>query len=150
MTSGVWAVLLSAATSGAGDWPQWRGPDRDGIGRGLSSAGSWPAELQRRWYVPVGSGQSSPVFARGRAYLFTREGEVEVARALDVTTGRVVWRRGYRAPYRAYPGAASYGSGPKSTPVLYGEKLFTLGIGGTLTAFDVRDGHIAWQSEFSG
>jgi outer membrane protein assembly factor BamB len=75
---------------------------------------------------------------------------MEVARALDLETGQVVWRRGYPAPYRVYPGAASYGSGPKSTPVLYGERLFTLGIGGTLTAFHVRDGHIAWQSEFSG
>jgi outer membrane protein assembly factor BamB len=75
---------------------------------------------------------------------------MEVARALDLRTGKVLWRQGYRAPYTVYPGAASYGSGPKSTPIVYEEKLFTLGIGGVLTAFDARNGKIVWQNVFAG
>jgi outer membrane protein assembly factor BamB len=83
-------------------------------------------------------------------FLFAREGERETARALDLRTGKDRWRQGYAAPYTVYPGAASYGSGPKSTPVLYEGRLFTLGISGILTSFDAKDGRIAWQKDFTG
>ena len=75
---------------------------------------------------------------------------MEVARALDLRTGRTLWRQGYPAPYSVYPGAASYGSGPKSTPVVSTGRLFTLGIGGILTAFDAGDGRVLWQKDFAG
>jgi outer membrane protein assembly factor BamB len=75
---------------------------------------------------------------------------MEVARALDLRTGKTIWRQGYRAPYNVYPGAASYGSGPKSTPVVHEGRLFSLGIGGILTAFDAKDGRVVWQKDFAG
>ncbi len=83
-------------------------------------------------------------------FLFTREGERETARALDLRTGTIRWQQGYSAPYSVYPGAASFGSGPKSTPVLHDGRLFTLGISGILTAFDAKDGRISWQKTFAG
>jgi outer membrane protein assembly factor BamB len=83
-------------------------------------------------------------------FLLGREGEMEVARALDLRTGALRWRQGYRAPHTVYPGAAAYGSGPKSTPVVHQGRLFTLGIGGILTAFDAGDGRLLWQRSFSG
>jgi outer membrane protein assembly factor BamB len=98
----------------------------------------------------VGSGQSTPVVAGDTAYVFTREKDAEVARAVDLASGRVRWRSEYPAPYRVYPGAASFGAGPKSTPVVHQGRLFTLGIGGVLTAFDARDGRVAWQKDFAG
>jgi outer membrane protein assembly factor BamB len=98
----------------------------------------------------VGSGQASPVVAGGTAFAFGREEDREVARAVDVATGRVLWSAGYAAPYKVYPGAASFGAGPKSTPVVHEGRLFTLGIGGVLTAFDAASGRVAWQRDFAG
>jgi outer membrane protein assembly factor BamB len=98
----------------------------------------------------VGSGQSSPVVSGGLVFVFSREGEEEVARALELQTGRVLWRQGYPAPYEVYPGALSYGGGPKSTPVVHEGRLFTLGISGILTAFDAASGRRLWQESFAG
>jgi outer membrane protein assembly factor BamB len=142
------AVVAGAAPSGTADWTQWRGPSRDAIAAG--EARTWPAALTSEWRSAVGSGQSSPVVSGDTVFAFGREGEQEVARALSLRTGALLWRRDYPAPYRVYAGAASFGAGPKSTPVFYDGRLFTLGISGILTAFDAKDGRIAWQKDFTG
>ena len=144
-------AALAATPPGGGsqDWTQWRGPARDGAAA-LEEASPWPAELTRRWRLPIGSGQSSPVVAGDTLYVFSRQKDAEVARALDLSSGRELWRREYAAPYKVYPGAVSFGAGPKSTPLLHEGRLFTLGIGGILTAFDAKDGRIAWQKDFAG
>ena len=142
-------TLLSVAASAGWDWPQWRGPNRD-ASSAAGSAQPWPSELAQRWRLEVGTGQSSPVVSQGTAFVFTREGGAEVARAVSLATGKTLWRSEYPAPYSVYAGAASFGSGPKSTPVLHEGRLFTLGIGGVLTAFAAKDGRIAWQKTFAG
>jgi outer membrane protein assembly factor BamB len=143
------SLIAAASAVPPADWTQWRGPDRNGVARETATP-AWPAELARRWRSAVGGGQSSPVVAGDTVFVFSREGEAEVARALELATGRERWRREYPAPYRVYPGAASFGGGPKSTPVVHEGRLFTLGIGGVLTAFEARDGRIAWQKDFAG
>ena len=143
-------TLLIGAAANAADWPQWRGPNRDAAIEAHAAPLPWPAELSRRWRSQVGAGQSSPVVSGGTVFLFSREEELEVARAMDLRTGKTLWRQGYRAPYRVYPGAAFYGSGPKSTPVVHQGGLFALGISGILTAFDAKDGRILWQKDFAG
>jgi outer membrane protein assembly factor BamB len=142
--------LLSVAVADPADWPQWRGPNRDATSAAKGAPRSWPHQLTQQWRSPVGSGQSSPVVASGAAFLFSREGGMEVARALELRTGRTLWRHEYPAPYSVYRGAESYGSGPKSTPVVHQGRLFTLGISGILTGFDTRDGRIVWQKDFTG
>jgi len=141
--------LLSLVAVAPGDWPQWRGPNRDATSEARGLPGAWPTELSERWRAHVGGGQSSPVVAGDTTFSFSREQDMEVARALDLRTGKTLWRRGYPAPYAVYPGAASYGSGPKSTPVLDEGRLFTLGISGILTAFDATQGRILWQKDFA-
>ena len=143
-------VLLSAASSNVWDWPQWRGPDRDATTKASHASQVWPAELTQRWRSRLGAGQSSPVVSGDTVFLFSREEDKETARAVDLRTGKERWRQGYPAAYSVYPGAASYGSGPKSTPVLYDGRLFTLGISGILTGFDAKDGRIVWQKSFAG
>jgi outer membrane protein assembly factor BamB len=145
------ATLLTAAASAAGDWSQWRGPDRDASsGAEGSLARGWPESLSRVWRVDAGSGQSSPVVDSTTVYVFGREGQRETAQGLDLRTGKVLWRQGYEAPYDVYPGAAGYGSGPRSTPVVHEGRLFTLGISGILTAFGARDGRVLWRRDFAG
>jgi outer membrane protein assembly factor BamB len=144
------ALWLGAAPAAPGDWPQWRGAARDGVGAADGGFREWPSHLRRKWRTEVGSGQSSPVVSGGTVFLFTREGEEEVARALHLVTGEVRWRQAYPAPYAVYPGALSFGGGPKSTPVVHEGRLFTFGISGILTAFDATSGKRLWQKTFAG
>ena len=150
LTSLAMGLLLGAAPADVADWSQWRGPHRDAVGEPSRPSGDWPAELSLRWRAEIGAGQSSPVVAGRSVFLFSRENGREVAHALDLQSGRLLWRQGYPAPYDVYPGAASYGSGPRSTPVVSEGRLFTLGISGILSAFDAADGRLIWQKDFKG
>jgi outer membrane protein assembly factor BamB len=145
----VLSVFLMQNLFAFDQWSQWRGANRDGIAGDVFPA-TWPNALTKKWQIQVGEGQSSPVVSNDTAYTFTREGEEEVARAINVTTGKVLWRNSYPAPYKVYSGAASYGSGPRSTPVIHQNKLFTLGISGILSAFDAQSGALKWQKQFDG
>lgn len=136
--------LIFAAAMQAQDWPQWRGPARDGVARGLDRR-DWPEKLNTKWRVKAGTGHSSPLVAGDRVFLFTREGGDEVTRMLDLASGKVIWRQAYAAPYRINPAAAHHGEGPKSTPVLTDGRLFTLGISGMVTAWDAASGKQLWR-----
>ena len=143
-------ILLAAGPSLAGDWPQWRGPNRDGSTGDLFVPQTWPKTLKEEWRVTVGVGHSSPLLANGKIYLHTRQGEEEVVLCLDAQTGKQLWKSSYRAPYEMHPAARDHGKGPKSTPVVSNGKVFTLGIGGVLSCFDARSGKLLWRREFSG
>ncbi len=133
----------------AQEWPQWRGPNRDGVVTSFSVPQTWPDALELKWKVTVGSGHASPVVAEGKVYIHSRQEDQEVASCRDLDTGGLVWRRRYPAPYRMSSAARGHGKGPKSTPVVQGGRLFTLGIGGILSCFDARTGDLKWQNAFS-
>jgi outer membrane protein assembly factor BamB len=97
----------------------------------------------------VGLGHASPIVAGGRVLAFCREGEDEVLRALDLATGREVFRQSYPAPYTLNPAAAGHGKGPKSTPVLSDGRVYTLGISGILSAWDAATGRVVWRKDFA-
>ncbi|HVR72302.1 MAG TPA: PQQ-binding-like beta-propeller repeat protein [Vicinamibacteria bacterium] len=143
----VFAVLATAAA--AQEWPQWRGPGRDGLVPGKVAL-AWPRALTPAWKVPIGIGYSSPVVSGPRVFTFAREGENEVAASLDLATGQAVWRESYPAPYTVNSAAAGHGKGPKSTPVVHGGRLYTLGIGGILSALDAATGRLLWRKDFRG
>jgi outer membrane protein assembly factor BamB len=144
------ASTLTAGAGRAGNWSQWRGPERDGVVHGLSLPTHWPVALVRQWHVTVGEGHSSPVVAGDRVYVFSREGDREVARALELDSGKQLWRSDYPAPYLVNPAARAHGKGPKSTPLVHAGKLYTLGIGGTLSCFDADTGRLRWRKDFTG
>jgi outer membrane protein assembly factor BamB len=77
--------------------------------------------------------------------MFTRQGENEVMRAIDAGTGKGVWQTSYAAPVTVAPAAKAHGPGPKSTPTFANGRLFTLGMGGIVTAFDAAGGKQLWQ-----
>src|SRR5580658_9944302 len=108
------ACMIAAAW--AEDWPQWRGPNRDGVATGFIEPKAWPEKLQLKWKVEVGEGHSSPVVADGRIYMHTRQGDREVVSCLRPEDGQVIWQEGYTAPYTVNPAAAAHGKGVKSTP----------------------------------
>jgi outer membrane protein assembly factor BamB len=133
-------------TPPSSDWPQWRGPRRDGsIAAELPA--EWPAALTKRWETVAGAGHSSPVVAGNRVVVFARQNDREVTLALDLGTGREIWRDDYAAPYAVNSAARAHGPGPKSTPALAAGRVFTFGIGGILSALDLATGKVLWRTQ---
>ncbi|HLY19852.1 MAG TPA: PQQ-binding-like beta-propeller repeat protein [Bryobacteraceae bacterium] len=142
------ALAVLALPTAAEDWPQWRGPHRDGLATGFPEPKTWPEKLALKWKVTVGEGHSSPVVAGGKIYIHTRQGEDEVVTAVRAEDGKTVWRQSYPAPYTMNPAATTHGKGVKSTPLVEDGRVFTFGINGTLSAFDAQTGKPQWRKEF--
>jgi outer membrane protein assembly factor BamB len=142
------AHLLPAASGRAQDWPQWRGPNRDGVVHGIKVPAKWPRALVEEWKVPVGEGVSSPVVVGGKVYLLTRQkADEEIVMCLDLASGKEVWRSAYPAPYRL--GGPAHGfEGPRSTPAVADGRVFTFGISGILSCLDAGTGRVLWRKDF--
>src|SRR5688572_1262065 len=96
----LWSLVVRVeAQNNSSDWTQWRGPNRDGAIVSFREPPVWPDQLTRRWTVEVGSGYSTPLVAGDRVYMFSRQGENEVMRALDAASGKVIWETDYPAPF---------------------------------------------------
>jgi outer membrane protein assembly factor BamB len=138
------AAALLAAGLGA-DWPQLLGPARNGTSAEKGLLDTWPKKGPPVvWQRDVGEGYSSPVVAGGRLVLFHRVGRAEVVECLDAATGKPRWKFQYATSYEDKFGK---GDGPRSTPVIAGGKVYTLGPGGTLTCLEMAGGAKVWQKE---
>lgn len=149
---GTWSIFYLAAVligPTVADWPQWRGPKRDGHAVGFQSPEAWPEELNQAWQIEVGLGHSAPIVVQRRVYQFSREGTNEVLRILDLETGKQQFIDQYPALYEVNPAAAAHGPGPKSTPVYGAGHVYTLGISGILSAWNGQTGSFVWRREFS-
>jgi outer membrane protein assembly factor BamB len=142
-------VVILAATVGAQrpatDWTQWRGPNRDGAAP-FTAPQTWPENLARKWSVEIGQGYATPLVVGNRVYVFSRQGENEVMTALDLDTGKEVWKNpGYAAPFEMMSATKQHGPGPKSTPVYANGRLYSIGMTGVVTAWDAASGKQIWQ-----
>jgi len=150
---GVAAVIGVASAVGGqsrpADWPQWRGPNRDGAVASFTEPASWPDQLTRKWKIDVGIGYATPILIGNRVYMYSRRDDNEVLAAIEADTGKVIWQSGYAAPYTMHPAAVRHEKGPKSTPTFAGGKLYTLGMSGIVTAFDAATGKQLWQKPAS-
>jgi outer membrane protein assembly factor BamB len=142
--AGMVSQAQQKATDPGTDWPQWRGPRRDGSLDAPLPA-QWPEALKKRWEMPVGAGHASPVVSGDKVVVMARQGDQEIVRALDLASGAEIWRAAYPALFTVNPAARSHGPGPKSTPAVAGGRAFTLGISGILSAFDLADGKLLWR-----
>jgi outer membrane protein assembly factor BamB len=154
LTAGSLALTAFAGVTGgrlasqaSPDWPQWRGPNRDGVLASFVEPKTWPETLTQKWKLTVGVGYATPVLIGTRLYMFARQDANEVMMAIDADTGKIAWQAGYPAPVRINPVAARHGEGPKSTPAFANGKLYTLGMGGIVTAWDASTGKVLWQKE---
>jgi outer membrane protein assembly factor BamB len=139
------ALVTANAQNSSLDYTQWRGPNRDGSAASFAQPQAWPDTLTMRWKVDVGEGYATPIVVGNRVYTHTRQGGNEVMSALDSSSGKVIWQTSYPAPYKMNPATKNHGQGPKSTPLFFNGKLYTLGISGIVSAFDAASGKLLWQ-----
>jgi outer membrane protein assembly factor BamB len=140
--AGLSAIVQSQSPT---DWTQWRGPSRDGVIRSFTPPQTWPDELIRRWNVEIGTGYATPIVVADRVYQFSRIGENETMTAFDAATGKTLWQGGYPALFTLANVAAAHGKGPKATPVFFNNRLYSIGMTGTVTAWDATSGERVWQ-----
>jgi outer membrane protein assembly factor BamB len=137
--------LVGASCVFAQDWPQWRGPNRDGKVTGFKAPEEWPKELKLRWKTTVGSGDATPALVGDKLYTFTRQGDDEVTTCLEVVSGEELWMDKYAA--QAVTGAAARHPGPRSSPAVANGKVVTLGVGGVLSCLDAGTGKVVWRKD---
>jgi outer membrane protein assembly factor BamB len=147
-------ALLPAAALRADDWPQWRGPNRDGAWREDRVLQAFPAKgLTVRWRAPAGWGFSSPVVAKGRVYLADSEvvkpRAKERVRCFDESTGKVLWAHVYAVAYEDWAFDPKQEVGPVATPVVHDGKVYAVGRVGHLFCLDARTGAVLWQRDLA-
>jgi outer membrane protein assembly factor BamB len=146
------AFLLLIFIAGAGfcpiavaanDWPQFLGPDRNGVYAGKDLAKTWPKEgPPKGWEKKVGQGFSGPVAANGKLVLFHRIGDQETVNCFDAKSGNAAWTFEYRTAYRDDFGNDE---GPRATPTIAHGKVFTFGAEGALHCIDFATGKKLWN-----
>jgi len=123
------------------DWPQWRGPQRNGISAEKGWQWRWgPGGPQRLWTAQLGQGFSAVAIQDGRLYTMGNVGGQDVIYAFNAANGRLLWRQGYPCA----PG--DYG-GPRATPTVEGSRVYTLSRDGRAFCLDARTGRVLWQSD---
>ena len=136
-------ALLGAALAGAQDWPQWRGPNRDGKAAGFTAPKDWPKELTKKWSIPVGDGVATPALVGDKLYVFSRQSGNEIIRCLDTGNGKEIWHDKYESGEA--PRMAAQFSGPRSSPAVADGKVVTLGVKGIVSCYDAASGKKLWR-----
>lgn len=157
----VTAWVMAAGIAAADDWPQWMGPQRDGVWRETGILEKFPAGGPKvLWRVKIAGGYAGPAVADGRVYVTDYLTDADPRKlsnpserpkltgkerihCLDARTGKVLWMHAYDCPY-----SISYPAGPRCTPTVHGGKVYTLGAEGNLLCLDARAGTVRWSKAF--
>lgn len=140
------ALSLPLPLALAADWPQWRGPGRDGVAPGVTLPAKWPAEAPApKWKAFVGLGYSGPAVAGGRVFILGRVKGDERCLAFDADTGKELWKVEYPEPF--VPPDPTAGKGPNSTPTVDGDRVYMLGLGGRFHCLDAAAGRVLWAHD---
>ncbi len=142
-------LLLYGVVSivGATDWPQWRGPNRDGISEEMGFLKEWPdSGPQVLWRVSLGEGFSGISAVGGHVYTMFSEGDDEFVVCLNAANGEEIWRFRSDINYIESMG----GNGPRATPMIDGELLFTVTAQGKLYALNTENGEKVWSHDLQG
>jgi len=156
-------AMLLTVTARADDWPQWLGPRRDGVWRENGVVDRMPkGGPPIRWRAPVGGGYAGPAVAGGRVFVTdwapTGDGKAspdatgrrvragrERVHCLRESDGSVLWTHQYDCPY-----GIDYAAGPRTTPVVDGDRVYAYGAEGHLVCLDVQSGKPHWSVRLAG
>lgn len=147
---------LAARPLPADDWPQWMGPQRDNVWRETGLVDKFPENGPPvLWRAPVASGYAGPAVAGGRVFVtdYVSDDELKIGNfqrkevngtervlCLEESSGKLIWKHEIEVTY-----AISYPSGPRCTPLVSGDRVYTLGAEGHLFCFDVNSGKVIWK-----
>jgi len=134
-------LLVFSTVVSAADWPQWLGPNRDGVSS--EKVAPWKEVPKVLWRQAVGEGNSSPVVTEGRVFIHAKikDKDEEEVTAFDAKSGKELWRVTYaRDKFQSL-----YGNGPRATPAVADGRVYTFGITGILTCFEAASGKQLWQ-----
>ncbi|MCI0420192.1 MAG: PQQ-like beta-propeller repeat protein [Acidobacteria bacterium] len=147
LSTGTIALLLfsfwtAARTEVPGEWPQWRGPNRDGISKETGLLKQWPSDgPPRLWKTEgLGNGYSTVSICKGRIYTLGLRGNREFVIALDAADGRALWVQAHGGRF-----SNDRGDGPRGTPTVDGDRVYALGGNGDLSCLEAASGKIVWS-----
>ena len=141
------ALLLSvlAECCAADDWPWFLGPQHTGVSLETGLLSRWPDEGPPVvWKRAIGTGYSAPSVLGKRLVLHHRPADEEIVECLNALTGETIWRHEYSSDFSDPYG---YNNGPRCSPVLSGNRCYTLGAGGKLVCLQLSDGNLVWQRD---
>jgi len=142
----VLTLLFATAHLRANDWPNWRGPDHNGISTEAGWLAQWPADGPLRlWKASVGIGFSSVAVAQGRAYTMGNKGDIDTVFCFDAETGKLIWKHSYPCPISPL----YYEGGPSATPTVDGNTVFTMSKKGDVFCFAADTGKIIWSKNIA-
>lgn len=145
---GYGVVLMLSFSASSSDWPQWRGPERDGVWLETGIVSEFANEkMPAAWKAPVGSGYSGPTVADGRVYLTSyvdKPKQVEQVHCVDQATGKEIWKHVYDCEYMDI----GYPLGPRAAVAISDGKAYALGTMGHLHCLDAATGEVIWKSSF--
>jgi outer membrane protein assembly factor BamB len=141
--AGCFCLFLTSAR--AEDWPQWRGPSRDGKSADTGLLKEWPKDgPPLAWKIDtLGGGYSAPSVAAGRVFGMSNRGDKEVVWALSEKDGSEIWVTPLGPAFSQQPSQGK--EGPACTPTVDGERLYVEGLAGNVACLQVQDGKILWQ-----
>ena len=143
-------LLPTLLLAESANWPQWRGPSRDG----KVDAKRWPETLQgdalqQTWRVEMGPGYSGPIIVGDRVFVTETSGKkIEVVRALDRKTGKELWRHEWEGALSVPFFAKSNGDWIRATPAYSDGRLFVAGMRDVLACLDAATGKEHWRFDF--
>lgn len=148
----VCALILLPLLARADDWPQFRGPNRDGK---WSESGPFPAlpagGLPVRWRAAVGPSFASPVVAQGRVFVEDVELKQPLAKerllCFEETTGKLLWTYAYDVTYEDWAFNPENGGGPTATPIVEDGKVYMMGGNGHAHCLDTVTGKLIWEND---
>lgn len=131
--------------SQAADWPQWRGPNRDGISEEKKWSTQWPASGPAKlWRAEIGVGYGSVAVANGKVYVMGNSADTDHVHCLDAKTGKQLWKHSYPCSAKdpnGYPG-------PRGTPTVDGKFVYTVSREGHLFCLDAKTGKEIWKKHY--
>ena len=141
--------LPRAEAATGDDWPQWRGPGRDGVWKeqGLVDKLAGP-DLPIKWRAPIAGGYSGPTVAGGRVYVTDLVGEgprQERVHCFDAETVKPVWTHAYEVNY----GGLGYQAGPRASVSIHDGRAYALGAVGHFHCFDAARGTMLWTKDLN-
>jgi outer membrane protein assembly factor BamB len=143
------ATISVTFSAQADEWPQWRGPNRDGLWKETGVVEKFASDkLKLRWEVPVTNGYSGPTVADGRVFLterVTEPDQLERVRAFDWRDGKELWSHEYPCNYVG----VGYTDGPRASVTVDDDRAYSLGTMGHLFCFDAAKGTILFQQDLA-